>query len=91
MTWSLRRTEYQSVAVAVNNADRVVWITGFVRPGKEIPFSRVGDLSIAQVTDSSAIWNLATPGGNYQLTARGHSGKARVISLIAFPASANPR
>ncbi len=53
--WTLKSTEYQSVALKANDADRVVWITGFLRPGKEIPFSRLGDLSLARATDSVAI------------------------------------
>jgi hypothetical protein len=39
--WNLKSTEYKSVALKVNDADRVVWITGFLRPGKEIPFSKL--------------------------------------------------
>ena len=39
----------------------MVWITGFVRPGKEIPFAQLGDLSLAKVaTNTRAVWNVAT-------------------------------
>jgi hypothetical protein len=82
--WTLKSSEYKSVALKVNDADRVVWITGFVRPGKEIPFSRLGDLSIAdRATDSQAIWNVRTPSGGYRLVARGQNRKARVVSLLS--------
>jgi hypothetical protein len=82
--WTLKRTEYRSVALKVNHADRVVWITGFVRPGREIPFSRLGDLSIARATDSIAIWNVRTPEGSYRLVARGQRRRASVISLLSL-------
>jgi hypothetical protein len=82
--WTLKRTEYQSVALKVNDTDRVVWITGFLRPGKEIPFSRLGDLSLARATDSIVIWNVPTPEGGYRLVARGRGRRATVISLLSL-------
>jgi len=82
--WTLKSTEYQSVALKANDADRVVWITGFLRPGKEIQFSRLGDLAIARATDSIAIWNVRTPEGGYRLVARGQKRRARVISLLSL-------
>jgi hypothetical protein len=85
--WMLKSTEYRSVALKVNDADRVVWITGFVRPGKEIPFSRLGDLSTARVNDSIAIWNVRTPAGSYRLVARGRGRRATVISLLSLDAA----
>jgi hypothetical protein len=82
--WTLKDPQYRSVALKVNDADRVIWITGFVRPGREIPFSRLGDLSAARATDSIAIWNVSTPGGGYRLVARGEHRRARVISILSL-------
>ena len=87
MVWSLQSTEFRSVVVAFGERDRVVWITGFVRPGREIPFEKLGDLSIARTTDSSAIWNVGSRNGGYQLVARGRQGRATVVSLLSFAAS----
>jgi len=87
MVWSLQSTEFRSVAVAFGERERVVWITGFVRPGREIPFEKLGDLSIARTTDSSAIWNVGSRNGGYQLVARGRQGRATVVSLLSFAAS----
>jgi hypothetical protein len=84
MAWSLKATEYKSVVLSVNDENRIVWITAFVRPGREIAFSKLGDLSVARVSDSTAIWNVSTPDGGYQLVARGRSGKANVVSLLSF-------
>jgi hypothetical protein len=83
--WSLTATSYTSVALQTDRAGRVVWITGFVRPGRAIPFAKLGNLSLATtVTDSRATWNVATPGGGYRLIARGQNGKALVISLLSL-------
>ena len=83
--WTLKDSEYESVALKVNDADKVVWITGFVRPGREIPFSRLGDLSIAaRTTDSLVVWNVAAPNGGYRLVGKGQKGRARVVSLLSL-------
>src|SRR5258705_13898770 len=44
--WTLKATDYTSVALQTDRKGRVVWITGFLRPGKEIPFAKLGNLSI---------------------------------------------
>jgi hypothetical protein len=83
--WALRGTNYVTVALKVDREGRVVWITGFVRPGKEIPFAKLGNLSSATaVTKARAIWNVATPNGGYRVIAKGQNGKARVISLLSL-------
>jgi hypothetical protein len=83
--WTLKDSEYGSVALKVNDAEKVVWITGFVRPGREIPFSRLGDPSIAaRTTDSMVVWNVATPSGGYRLVGKGEKGRARVVSLLSL-------
>src|SRR5262245_46875944 len=78
--WSLKGTDYSSVALKTNDKGRVVWVTGFVRPGKEFLFSELGDTSLAvRTTDFQAIWNVATSSGGYRLVAKGQNGRARVI------------
>ena len=83
--WSLMATNYASVALQTDREGRVIWVTGFVRPGKAIPFAKLGNLSLATtVTQSRATWNVATPAGGYRLIARGQNGKALVISLLSL-------
>ena len=83
--WTLKATDYTSVALQTDREGRVVWITGFVRPGKEIPFAKLGSLSSAiGLTDSRAIWNVATSDGGYRLVAKGQNRKARVIYLLSL-------
>jgi hypothetical protein len=83
--WALKATNYATVALQTDRAGRVVWITGFVRPGKEIPFAKLGNLSSATVvTDTRAVWNVATLGGGYRVIAKGQNGRARVISILSL-------
>lgn len=83
--WALRTTDYATVALKVDREERVVWITGFVRPGKEISFARLGNLSAASVaTNKKAVWNVATPAGGYRVIAKGENGKARVVSILSL-------
>jgi hypothetical protein len=83
--WTLKATDYTSVALQTDREGRVVWITGFLRPGKEIPFAKLGNLSSAiGLTDSRAIWTVATSDGGYRLVAKGQNGKARLIYLLSL-------
>jgi len=83
--WSMRGTPFTTVALKTNEKGRVVWITGFVRPGQDIPFSRLGELSRATSANASvAIWNVETQAGVYRLVAKGQDGKARVVYLLSL-------
>jgi hypothetical protein len=85
--WTLTSNRYATIALKADERGRIVWVTGFVRPGKEIPFSELGDLSSATTsTDAIAIWNVATPAGGYRLVAKGQDGRARVVSLLSLAA-----
>ncbi len=81
----LKETDYLHIAFKTNRQGEVVWISGFVRPGKEIPFSELGDLALAKdATDSQAIWNVQTAEGGYRLVAKGQNGRARVVYLLTL-------
>jgi len=40
--WTLKETDFATVAFKTNGEKQIVWISAFVRQGKEIPFSRLG-------------------------------------------------
>lgn len=84
--WTLKGTDYATLAFKTNGRGRVVWVSAFARPGKEVPFSKLGDLSKAAASDSQAIWNIETPqsGGGYRLVAKGTKGKASVVYLLSL-------
>jgi hypothetical protein len=83
--WTLKETDFSSIAMRTNRKGEIVWITGFVRPGREILFSNLGDLSRASSKSSSQIiWNTPSPRGDYRLVAKGYDGKAAVVYLLSL-------
>jgi len=82
--WTLASGDFASVAVTTNGRGRVVWVTGFLRPGREMPFSAFGDLAMAAGrSDVRAVWESRNAHGTYRLSVRGSDGKARVVTLLA--------
>lgn len=87
--WTLDGSPFSSVAFKTDRQGRVLWVTGFLRPGQEIPFLELGTPSrAARLGASQAIWNVALPEGGYRLVAKGHDGKAGVVYLISLASRA---
>jgi hypothetical protein len=85
VAWQMKETEFSYLALRADKKGKIVWISGFLRPGKELPFSALGDLKLAQsMTASQAIWNVETPEGGYRLVAKGLNGKATVVYLLSL-------
>ena len=82
--WSLNGTPFSSLALKVNAAGRVVWVTGFVRPGQGMPFKELGDLARANAVSASRVVSDVPTAGGYRLIARGSGGRARTVSLLSF-------
>lgn len=81
--WTLESGDFTSVAVTTDAGGRVVWVTGFLRPGHEKPFSAFGDLEhAAGQSGVRAVWESQNAHGRYRLSVRGEGGKARVITLL---------
>jgi hypothetical protein len=89
--WALRKTEFASIAYQADDGGRVRWVTGFVRPGREIPFSKLGDLSQAShKSEQAAIWNVQRAEGNMRVIVRGSGWKARVVQVLSLEAPPVP-
>ena len=83
--WKLRKGSFGYVVFQTDYQNRVIWVSGFVRPGREIPFSTLGDLTRAEgQSDSQVFWNVPNATGGYRLVAKGPSGKARVVYLFSL-------
>jgi len=83
--WTLKETDFATLAFKTNGAGRVVWISAFVRQGKEMPFSKLGDPTKATtLTKSEAIWNVGHERGGYRVVAKGAEGKASVVYLLSL-------
>lgn len=83
--WTLNGTPFSSLALRLNAAGRVVWMTGFVRPGQEIPFKELGEVTQARTASALAIvWHVVRVDGGYRLIARGSDHRAKTVSLLAL-------
>jgi hypothetical protein len=83
--WTLRETDFASLAFKTNKAGRVVWVSAFVRPGREVLFAKLGDPAKATTfTNSQAIWNVDSASGGYRVVAKGAEGKASVVYLLSL-------
>ena len=88
--WTLKGTPYERVAFAVDDSDKVIWVTEFARAGQGTAFASLGSLARAAASGPSfAVWNVISPAGSYRVVARGQGGKASVVSLLPLR-SANP-
>jgi hypothetical protein len=83
--WTLKESDFVSIAFKSNGAGRIVWISAFIRPGKEVEFTTFGDPAKATSwSKSQAIWNVGNARGGYRLVAKGMEGRANVVYLLAL-------
>lgn len=83
--WTLKETDFATIAFKTNGAGRIVWISAFIRAGKEVQFTKFGDPSkAASFGKSQAIWNVGSGRSGYRLVAKGTEGKANVVYLLSL-------
>lgn len=83
--WTLKETDFATLAFKSDGAGRIVWVSAFARPGKELPFAKLGDPAQASsFSKSQAIWNVGKAKGGYRLVAKGAEGKASVVYLLSL-------
>src|SRR4029077_20037704 len=81
--WQLAKTEYSAVYIKADDKGRITYINGFLRPGKEIPFDKIGDIKKAPVQSSSVIaWDVIRP--NRPLSRVVASGKDRRANSVTI-------
>lgn len=83
--WTLKESNFTSIAFKSNGAGRIVWISAFVRPGKEVEFTTFGEPAKATSwSKSQAIWNVGNGRSGYRLVAKGIEGRANVVYLLSL-------
>lgn len=83
--WTLSSGDFKTLAYKADGKERIKWVTAWVRAGKEIPFSSIGDLSqAARSVPTQAIWNVKSSEGDFRVVARGVDGKASVITMMSL-------
>ena len=83
--WNIRGTDYSTVVIMRGKDGLVRWVSGFVRPGREVAFASFGDLKTAARSDANrAVWNVKNALGGYKIVVKGGNGKATVVYLISL-------
>lgn len=83
--WTLDAGPFKTLAYKTTDDGRIKWVTGWARPGKEIPFAEIGDLTKASRSKpTEAIWNVNDPSGPFRIVARGKDGKASIVSFLSL-------
>ena len=84
MSWQLAKTDYGSVFVKADEKERITYIAAYLRPGKELPFDKIGQLEKAPVlTDRVVAWDVVRPNRPLiRVVARGSERKANSITMF---------
>jgi len=82
--WQLAKTDFGSVYVKADDEDRITYIAAYLRPGKEMPFDKIGELKKAPVlTDRVVAWDVVRPNRPLiRVVARGSERKANSITIF---------
>ncbi len=54
VSWQLAKSDYSSVFVKADEKERITYIAAYLRPEKEIPFDKIGQLEKAPVLTTSS-------------------------------------
>ena len=87
-TIALHETPFSYLIVITDAPGEVRRISGFVRPGQEIPFEVLGDTERPSGGGkTSMFWDMLEegPSRKYRLVAKGNDRKAQVVFLIGAP------
>jgi hypothetical protein len=84
VSWQLAKTDYGSVFVKADEKERITYIAAYLRPGKEMPFDKIGQLEKAPVlTDRVVAWDVVRPNRLLiRVVARGSERKANSITMF---------
>ena len=84
ISWQLAKTDYASVFVKADEKKRITYIAGYLRPGKEMPFDKIGQLEKAPVlSDHVVAWDVVRPNRPLiRVVARGSERKANSITMF---------
>ncbi len=82
--WELKETDFASIFVKADEQDRITYMIGVLRPGKEIPFASIGEVEKAPVrTDHDIAWDVVRPNKPLiRVVASGNQGKAASITIF---------
>ena len=82
--WQLAKSDFASVLVKTDDKQRITYILGSLRRGREIPFDKIGELEKAPIlTDKVVAWDVVKPDKSLlRVVAQGAERKASSITLF---------
>jgi hypothetical protein len=82
--WQLAKSDFSSVFLKIDEKERITYILGSLRPGREIPFDKIGELEKAPVlTDKVVAWDVVKPDKSLlRVVAQGAERKASSITVF---------
>ena len=87
--WRLTKSDFSSILVRIDEKERIAYIMGLRRPGKEIPFTQIGETEKAPIlTEHTAAWDVVRPDKSLvRVVARGEKNKASAITIFVVKRS----
>ncbi len=84
VVWQLTKSDYSSIYIKADEKDRITYISGILRPGKEIPFAKLGEVEKAPMaTETNVAWDVVRPNKPFiRVVARGAERKANSITIF---------
>jgi hypothetical protein len=82
--WHLARSDFSSVLLKTDDKERITYITGFLRLGREIPFAEIGQTEKAPIlTDRAVAWDVVRPNQPLiRVVARGEKRRASSVTIF---------
>jgi hypothetical protein len=82
--WQLKGTDYSAIFVKSGEKGRLIYIQALLRPGKEIPFTKLGELKKAPIHDSRTVaWDVLRPKQPlFRVVGNGNDEKASAITIF---------
>lgn len=85
VSWQLAKTDYGSLFVKADEKERITYIAAFLRPGKEMPFDKIGQLEKAPVlTDRVVAWDVLRPDRHLFALSRVGRSEKRTLSRCSL-------
>jgi hypothetical protein len=82
--WQLAKSDFSSVLVKTDDKQRITYILGSLRRGREIPFNKIGEVEKAPIlTDKVVAWDVVKPNKSLlRVVAQGAERKASSITVF---------
>lgn len=84
VVWQLAKSDFSSIYIKADRADRIEYISGVLRPGKEIPFVKIGQVEKAPISsENNVVWDMVRPKKPLiRVVARGENGRASSLTIF---------